>query len=413
MEHFRQLAFPMLGKIWVFTGGAHAAGGFAENKGFRNAAGLFEEAIRWNMRTEDVASRENFVFNTARSGYNVCDIIREFHNRIAYYRPAAVVYIGGIEDLKLPPQTVRENIAELKRRTAAIGAAFIEMQAPVSKAGSREGETTDQLSETPILVSEPDSLKEANLLLEALHGSKLSPESADRNRLALKSSPEAFAQGGKLALSQNPMRWLFIGDSITHGALHTFGYDSLPQLWEKYIREDWNRRDDTVLNTAVSGATADEYLARLDVRYTPYADADVVVAMFGTNDCCSPDKISVEQFKRQLQTIVELARSQGSQIVLRTPQPQREDAKGRVKALVPFAQAVRDVALENNVILADHFRSFSILKQEHPDYFLALMSDAVHPNAQGQYRMFRELAYATGMVLDNSMVSMDYALSKP
>lgn len=388
MEHLRQLAFPMLGKTWVFTGGAHAAGGFAENKGFRNTAGLFEEAIRWNMRTEDVASMENFVFNTARSGYTVCDIVREFDMRIAYYRPAVVVYIGGSEDLMLPRETIRANIAELKRRTNAIGAAFIELSA-TGNGG--------------------DSLEEANQLLEMLHVNQIPPEAADRKRLALNLSPETFAQSGKLTLRQNPMRWLFIGDSITHGALHTFGYDSLPQLWEKYIREDWNRRDDTVINTAVSGATAGGHLAHLDVRYTPYADADVVIAMFGTNDCCSPDTASVEQFKSQLRTIIDLARSHGSQVVLRTPQPTKDDAKGRVKAIVPFALAAREVAWECDTLLADHFSSFSTLKQEHPEHFHALMSDAVHPNAQGQYRMFRELAYATGIVLDNSMVSMDYA----
>lgn len=413
MEHFRQLTFPMLGKTWVFTGGAHAAGGFAENMGFRNTAGLFEEAIRWNMRTEDVASRENFVFNTARSGYTVCDIIREFDSRIAYYHPAAVVYIGGCEDLALPGETIRTNIAELKRRTNAIGAAFIALHTEMR---ASDGETCsfEEVRHPPEVHASDggtDSLEEANRLLEMLHGSKIPPEAADRKRLALSPSTETFARSGKLTLSKNPMRWLFIGDSITHGALHTFGYDSLPQLWEKYIREDWNRRDDTVLNTAVSGATAGEHLERLDVRYTPYADADVVIAMFGTNDCCFPGKISVEQFKNQLRTIIKLARSHGSQVVLRTPQPQREDAKERAAALVPFALAVREVALECDTLLADHFRGFSNLQQEHPAHFHSLMSDAVHPNAQGQYRMFRELAYAADMVLDNSMVSMDYAPS--
>lgn len=386
MEQFRQLTFPMLGKIWVFTGGSHAAGGFAENKGFRNTAGLFEEAIRWNMRTEDIASRENFVFNTARSGYTVCDIIREFDRRIACYHPAGVVYIGGREDMELPQEIVRTNIAELERRIHAMDAEFIEMSTPGT-----------------------DSLDEANWLLEMLHGDKLLPEAADRNRLTLKPSHEIFAHSGKLIMSPKPMRWLFIGDSITHGALHTYGYDSLPQLWEKYIRENGGRKDDTVLNTGVSGATAGEYLERLDIRYTPYADADVVVAMFGTNDCCFPDNISVGQFKEQMRSIVDMALSHGSQVVLRTPQPQKEEAVNRARALVPFAQAVREVALEKNTLLADHFHSFSILKQEYPEHFLALMNDAVHPNAQGQYRMFRELAYATDLVFADSMVTMDYA----
>ena len=288
--------------------------------------------------------------------------------------------------MELPQEVVRTNIAELEQRIHAIDAEFIEMSAPGT-----------------------DSLDEANRLLEMLRGDKLLPEAADRNRLTLKPSHETFAYSGKIVLSPNPMRWLFIGDSITHGAMHTYGYDSLPQLWEKYIRENGGRKDDTVLNTGVSGATVGEYLARLDARYTPYADADVVVAMFGTNDCCFPDHISVGQFKEQMRSIVDMARSHGSQVVLRTPQPQKEEAVIRARALVPFAQAVREIALEKNTILVDHFHSFSILKQDYPEHFLALMSDAVHPNAQGQYRMFRELAYATDLVFADSMATMDYA----
>ncbi len=39
------------------------------------------------------------------------------------------------------------------------------------------------------------------------------------------------------------------------------------------------------------------------------------------------------------------------------------------------------------------------------------MSDAVHPNIHGHYRMFREMAYALDMVLEDSMVSLDYPVS--
>ena len=40
----RRMTFPMSNRIWVFTGGAHGAGGFSENRGFRNMAGLFERS---------------------------------------------------------------------------------------------------------------------------------------------------------------------------------------------------------------------------------------------------------------------------------------------------------------------------------------------------------------------------------
>ena len=114
----------------------------------------------------------------------------------------------------------------------------------------------------------------------------------------------------------------------------------------------------------------------------------------------------------QLCSIVDDVRSHGSQAVLRVPQPQREDAGERTRAIVPFVQAVREVAQEKDVLVVDHFHHFSVLRQRDPEAFLSLMSDGVHPNAQGQYRMFREMAYAVDLVKEDSMVSLDYPRAK-
>lgn len=380
----------MTGKVWVFTGGAHAAGGFSEYKGFRNSAGLFEEVIRWDMYREQVAGRENFVFNTACPGLDILGVIRAFDDRVARYRPAGVIYISGAEDGELDAAVYGESLRTLRGMAEGIGARFLEIAGVTGPEG------------------EGDSLEEANQLLDQVCGGRSLVKPEDKKRLTLEGAGEVFGRGGKFTLFQEPMRWLFVGDSITHGALHTFGYDSLPQLWEKYIRGDWGRKDDTVLNTGVSGAVAGELLERLDVRYTPYADAQVVVVMFGTNDCAFPGTISVRRFKEQLRTFTDLARSHGSQVVIRTPQPLREDAGERGERLVLFAEAARETAREADVLLVDHYYHFARTRQEDPERFRRLMSDAIHPNAQGQYRMFREMAYSLGMVKENSMVSLQY-----
>ncbi len=384
LDNCEKMTFPMSDRIWVFTGGTHGTGGFSENKGFRTAAGLFEEVVRWDMCGQELAGRENFVFDTSRSGYCVNDIAEEFDRRVACYHPYAVVYLPGDEDGRLAPDRFREGLARLRRQTEAIGAKLIAF---------------------PAMRGAGKSLEEANLLLRAVGANPSKVAAGEEKRLVLEPTAEELPRSGRPVLKAEPMKWLFIGDSITHGALHTFGYDSMTQLWEKYIREDWGRRDDTVINTGVSGATAKEFLERLDVRYEPYADADVVVIMFGTNDCCFPGVIDRPLFRTQLCEIVDMVRAHGSQAVLRVPQPQREDAGERATAIVPFVQAVREVALEKDVLLVDHFQNFAMLP---PEVFLGCMSDAVHPNAQGHYRMFREMAYALDMVLDGSMVSLDY-----
>lgn len=361
-----------------------------ENRGFRNVAGLFEEVVRWDMCGQELAGRENFVFDTTRSGYCVDDIVEEFDRRVSCYHPFAVVYLPGDADRELAPDRIRQGLARLKQKTESIGAQLIVMPLAEEKRGP---------------------LEEANLVLEAVGANPSKVEAGSERRLVLGRATETFSRSGSLMLKPEPMKWLFLGDSITHGAWHTYGYDSVAQLWEKYIREDWGRRDDTVLNTGVSGATASEFLKRLEVRYEPYADADVVVIMFGTNDCCFPGEIDRSLFKTQLGEIVDMVRAHGSQAVLRAPQPQREDAGERATAIVPFVQAVREVALKKDVLLVDHFRNFTDLQEKDPQAFLARMSDAVHPNAQGHYRMFREMAYAVDMVLENSMVSLDYTVS--
>lgn len=342
------------------------------------------------MCGEELPGRENFVINTARAGYSIGDIVREFDKKVADYHPSVVVYLSGDEDRELSAGALQEGTEELERLTGEIGARLILVPEEERKR---------------------DSLAEANRLLAWIGARESKVKAADRGRLTLTPATETFERKGGILLKKEPMKWLFVGDSITHGALHTFGYDSMCQLWEKYIREDWGRRDDVVINTGVSGATASEFLGRLDVRYEPYADADVVVIMFGTNDCCFPGVIDRAQFKGHLGRIIDLARGHGSQIVLRAPQPQREDAGERATAIVPFVQAVREVALEKDVLLVDHFGNFTDLKEKDPQAFLDRMSDAVHPNIQGHYRMFREMAYAVDMVLEDSMVSLDYPVS--
>ena len=60
------------------------------------------------------------------------------------------------------------------------------------------------------------------------------------------------------------MTWLFMGDSITHGALWTKGYDGVAQIFEKYLKDEMGRTSDTVINTAVSGATTESTLKNIE-----------------------------------------------------------------------------------------------------------------------------------------------------
>lgn len=367
------------GKTWIFTGGAKAAGSFAQDSCFRNCAGLFEEVIRWNMGWESVASRERFVINTAKPGLTVLDVIQDFQSRVACYGPAALVYLSGQEDRNIPEDVFRHALCELENKACEIGAGFLWM--------SYEG----------------DSVEMANAVLHAVGAQPSLITSQDKARFQLAPALETFEENGKIILKEKPMRWLFIGDSITHGALHTRGADSLPQLWEKYLKEGLDRMDDIVINTAVSGAIARDFLERLDIRYKPYAAADVVIAMFGTNDCCDPYTDS-ELFYEYMLQIAELVFTDNSQFVIRTPQPVEPESGGRAETMKAFVAAAKKAAQKSGAILVDHDRNFGKLLKENPAGYNACMSDAIHPNAQGQYRMFREMAYGVGLAKDVPMM---------
>jgi len=88
----------------------------------------------------------------------------------------------------------------------------------------------------------------------------------------------------KLLANSEPMTWVITGDSITQGALHTFGWKSYPELFAERVRWELRRVRDIVINTGISGDTSGGILKETEwriFRFHPH----VTSLMFGTNDC--------------------------------------------------------------------------------------------------------------------------------
>lgn len=109
-----------------------------------------------------------------------------------------------------------------------------------------------------------------------------------------------------------------MGDSITHGSAWTGGYDTLAQLFEKFVKDDLDRPQDLVINAGSSGATTASTLSDLNRRLVKY-NPDVVVLMLGTNDAAG--KVSENTYKANLRTILDKIMDKGAVPVLRTPPP--------------------------------------------------------------------------------------------
>src|SRR5437763_63070 len=93
--------------------------------------------------------------------------------------------------------------------------------------------------------------------------------------------------------AQQPTKWLFNGDSITHGALHTFGWRDYVELFHERLRFELARGMDVVINTAISGDSTRGLLETFDWRVAQFRP-DVVFLMIGMNDCSTSRAIGVE-----------------------------------------------------------------------------------------------------------------------
>ena len=81
-----------------------------------------------------------------------------------------------------------------------------------------------------------------------------------------------------------PVTWVFTGDSITHGALHTMGWRDYPQHFAERVRWEMSRYRDVVINTGISGDRMPGLLKDADWRVYRF-QPKVVSLMMGMNDC--------------------------------------------------------------------------------------------------------------------------------
>lgn len=74
----------------------------------------------------------------------------------------------------------------------------------------------------------------------------------------------------QLLKQDKPVKWLFTGDSITHGASHTFGWRDYVQVFEERARYELGRVSDVVIRTGISGwTTRDAFICGWPTRFIP------------------------------------------------------------------------------------------------------------------------------------------------
>ncbi|MEU8710400.1 GDSL-type esterase/lipase family protein [Streptomyces sp. NPDC048565] len=212
----------------------------------------------------------------------------------------------------------------------------------------------------------------------------------DASELVAQCPRPVVADHGRISTilnSNTPATWLFTGDSITHGALHTNGWRSYPEHWTERVRWELGtpKNRDFVIDSGVSGATSADLVSSFAERVSAFSPK-VVSIMIGTNDIATSG-LGLDAYRANLVSLVGSVRAlPGSPVpVLQAPNPV-DPAKwpGRVE-LSGYATAMGEVAAQQNVVFVDHYDDW--LTGNGGQVPLTLLNDGLHPNERGHHRM--------------------------
>jgi lysophospholipase L1-like esterase len=183
------------------------------------------------------------------------------------------------------------------------------------------------------------------------------------------------------ALLQNdkPIRWLFNGDSITHGVVYTWGARDYTELFAERIRYELDRKMDMVINSAVDGDTCKGILDTFDWRVTSFAP-DVAFVMIGMNDCANPHDQAIDGFEANLNTLADRIAQIDCHLILQTTLTVHPGGSPAHEPNInAYMQKVRDVASSRQLPLIDHTRYW----QQNEERAIFWRGDAFHPNQYG------------------------------
>lgn len=215
---------------------------------------------------------------------------------------------------------------------------------------------------------------------------------------------------------------VFIGNSITEGALHQEKDKTAPTVFAAHYVGRMLGADVMFRNCGRSGATTVDFLPERerDFKRVERAVADikkqsyepiVFSIMLGTNDSASTgplgSPVSNEDYKKNLLTIIERLRqmSPNAIFVLQRPvwySPNTYNGAMYLvagqKRLVGYANILIELAEENDDVYLGDFKSFDYLKANYKKYYFAENGNAgvfyLHPNVDGAKKLAKRWAQA-------------------
>lgn len=184
-------------------------------------------------------------------------------------------------------------------------------------------------------------------------------------------------------MKREEITWVFVGDSITHGCLHTNGERNFFEHLNEYIRWNKGRSRDYFINTAVSGYTTKDLLKEVHERILRF-NPQVVILMIGMNDSSSeanPD-ITLNIFNDNLKCLISKVIECRAIPILQTSNtilkdPSRKDFK-------KYMDIIRGIAEKNNLLLVDNYLHWSENEGKSTEW----LNDSIHPNELGHKEIY-------------------------
>lgn len=190
-----------------------------------------------------------------------------------------------------------------------------------------------------------------------------------------------------LEFGEKPVTIVCLGDSVTGVYYHTGGRRAYPEMLEVAIKLAVPKANVKVINAGISGQTTTEGLARLD-RDVLMHRPDLVTIAFGLNDM---GRMSEEQYRANLETLVARCRAANAAVVLCTPNAVISTAARPVEKLKRYCEVIQATAKSLDVPVCDQFAAGEALRAKDAWLFRCTLSDEIHPNMAGHKRMAEEL----------------------
>ncbi len=205
--------------------------------------------------------------------------------------------------------------------------------------------------------------------------------------------------------NSKPWTWVFYGDSITHGAAHTHGWRSFPEIFHERVRWELKQSADVIINTAYSGQTAmklseKEYFQSHVSRFAP----DAVFLLVGTNDIVKTEG-GAEGFRNYLESIVEQIVALDAVPVVQNYPPIAESLNPsyikRYENMPAYNKVIEETAQKYNAIFVDHWSHWKA--RANTDRLLnQWLGETIHPGSRGHFEMAMTLFKALDIHSEDS-----------